>query len=1357
MNLLLTLMPSLVGQYFETKCDKSLVYNAVYKTYKSVDESNFKKLGLGMPFFKKSAAADAGEHWERILLDRLNQDSTCEVIDFATSSEYKKSFKGTIKALKNLSATEKTIYLYQACLSVTPLFEDHYLSKFNDSETKIVFSNQMFIDFIKAEYIPSKKKFCLTIIDAKNTSTLKVGAELQIALYVKLLKCILKDEEIKNCFVNEEEGIVWNRERITDNNLEHIFKLEDASKEIEEFFSKKINSLCETLKSCKDVNQMQQALDYRISQSCEYCGFFETCKQHCKGKCSVRLMPYITQEAQDRIVELIHDGKLKDDTIKSVKDLLVNHYEDLADNCRYWNIVKNNLDAYVNGLTSYYAGEKKSFPKNSSLSSLPKGQNFSLLLTAQQDVDSGRIYAYSWLLKPGYNIDIFNQGLNSDGWVDIQEVKDSCPGKGTYYNSVVAKNQEAKEFNRIDKVFVDNIYNILYRICEFSVQGKRSLQFYVMDNYEKYNIESALYNMLEYLDPVEEQKTLEKVMAILFWMQGERLVTDAEQQPEECVENPVIVITNEISRLYVLSEGVAYSLKETAKIFSQDYNFIESDEKYFSILTNVVEGKIIINVWKEKDEEKKQQTIEKLARHLRKRLFVEWNIIYAIQKDKCIKLSTWPMQYRMLKPKYSHNPEMARLYFENLYEQLLTYRRIRIVRAGGIQDAIDNGMILWLEYSGTGYTYNILNKENYIGREWFAAWLCEDTPENREQIMLLQDTKYKKLFKEQISVGDKGTVFYPTDFNHEYNFEDKGVNATVDFKPKPKANFAPSRGKRYLLFEVYSDMNSAKTEKGIDNLSGKQDLLNPKQLSSSTKIVFNQETEAICAKYWSPDGNCFSPSQKDAFKHLMEQRLTVLEGPPASGKTDFIARSLITIASYYKDVKHKNIKIMITAMSHSAIENVLLKLDKMLEKNNACGINLYKVASKYKFKFDDEQAFNGKSVSLVADYSIAAKMEQNEIQIIGMTSWSAYNAFHHPQKGQMKDFDMIVMDEASQIRAMDAFLNLECSNKETRFLLVGDDKQLPPIIGGKYREIPGEKYIHGSIFKMYITGLGDNHSDVIKLKDNFRMNGILCKYLETLYGPNYKAFNEKIKKQTIRLKNKPKDDLLASLLDEEYPLIFCVLSGIAKKQNSAEIELVTKLVHELWDNQLNRESGKLAKEDGNFWRDVTKKDGTFLEGACGIISPHHEHINRLKTSISSDLSIPRNNVFIGTVDKLQGKERKTVIVSYGVHEIEKIMNESEFVFSLNRFNVSISRGKAKAIIILSDTVAQSNVTINAMKANNETLKKGIEFIHGFASYMDEQKEGEDLIKEEYSCIDGDVTFLDSDVKIKVWKKRLMEV
>ena len=45
-----------------------------------------------------------------------------------------------------------------------------------------------------------------------------------------------------------------------------------------------------------------------------------------------------------------------------------------------------------------------------------------------------------------------------------------------------------------------------------------------------------------------------------------------------------------------------------------------------------------------------------------------------------------------------------------------------------------------------------------------------------------------------------------------------------------------------------------------------------------------------------------------------------------------------------------------------------------------------------------------------------------------MTSWAAYKAFHDEKTGNMRIFDMIVMDEASQIRAMDAFLNLECSD-----------------------------------------------------------------------------------------------------------------------------------------------------------------------------------------------------------------------------------------------------------------------------------------------------------------------------------------
>ena len=633
-----------------------------------------------------------------------------------------------------------------------------------------------------------------------------------------------------------------------------------------------------------------------------------------------------------------------------------------------------------------------------------------------------------------------------------------------------------------------------------------------------------------------------------------------------------------------------------------------------------------------------------------------------------------------------------------------------------------------------------------MGREWFSAWICEDTDENRIQLMLLKDAEItgnsKRKFRASHSVMDTDTVFYVKSFNMEYNFIDSGDRATVDFKTEFNSGFVPEEGKKYLLFEIYNDMNSSKTAEGIGNLIGRQELLDPCSLSEPTGESF-AAAEKICKKYWSPDGNSFSPSQMEAFKHLVDQKLNVLVGPPASGKTDFIARSLITLASYYKKKHKKNLKIMVTAMSHSAIENVLLKLEKMLHNSNPCDIKLYKAS-----RFDDRGAFAGKHVSLLSDYKVPGTMDAEEIQIIGMTSWSAYKEFHS-KKGRMCTFDLIVMDEASQVRAMDSFLNLECSNSETRFLLVGDDDQLPPIIGGKYKEKEGEKFIHGSAFHMFLTGLGKDHPDVIHLSDNFRMNGALCRYpSKAIYGPRYKAYNETIRKQTISLKGAPAADYVASMLDEEYPLVFCELTGISRQQNEAEVKLVTELVRELWNCQTNKDTGNLASEDGNFWRDVSDDD-TFLDGACGIITPHHEHINRLKTSISNDLGLDRREIYIGTVDKLQGKERKTVIVSYGVSENEQIMNESEFIFSRNRFNVSITRGKAKTIVFLSEAIAEPNLTTNVLTANDAVLKKGIDFIHGFSDYMRTCEPDEEMVEEEYPFIVGDVS-------LKLWKKRLKE-
>ena len=188
-----------------------------------------------------------------------------------------------------------------------------------------------------------------------------------------------------------------------------------------------------------------------------------------------------------------------------------------------------------------------------------------------------------------------------------------------------------------------------------------------------------------------------------------------------------------------------------------------------------------------------------------------------------------------------------------------------------------------------------------------------------------------------------------------------------------------------------------------------------------------------------------------------------------------------------------------------------------------------------------------------------------------------------------------------------------------------------------------------------------------------------------------------------------------------YILVFCEFSG--DNQNKTEIDLVTKIVAELNSNMIYAVNG--------FWNT-----------ACGIISPHHEHINKVKTSIANKLHISPEKVFIGTVDKLQGQERDAVIVSYGVSSIEKIARESEFIFSLERFNVSITRGKAKTIVFLSDVLAEPNLKTNVMRFRNPKLERGIDFIHGFTRFMKDPTTGKTVNKEF------------PEKKIKVWKKRL---
>ena len=79
--------------------------------------------------------------------------------------------------------------------------------------------------------------------------------------------------------------------------------------------------------------------------------------------------------------------------------------------------------------------------------------------------------------------------------------------------------------------------------------------------------------------------------------------------------------------------------------------------------------------------------------------------------------------------------------------------------------------------------------------------------------------------------------------------------------------------------------------------------------------------------------------------------------------------------------------------------------------------------------------------------------------------------------------------------------------------------------------------------------------------------------------------------------------------------------------------------------------------------------------------------------------------------------------------------------------MSITRGKAKTIIILSDAIAESSMKINVMETNSPSLKKGVDFIQGFGRYMRTEQAEDITIEEEFPYILGNVS-------LKLWKKRI---
>lgn len=461
------------------------------------------------------------------------------------------------------------------------------------------------------------------------------------------------------------------------------------------------------------------------------------------------------------------------------------------------------------------------------------------------------------------------------------------------------------------------------------------------------------------------------------------------------------------------------------------------------------------------------------------------------------------------------------------------------------------------------------------------------------------------------------------------------------------------------------------------------------------------------------NGLGLNPTQWQAWQDTLTHRARLIWGPPGTGKSRTV-RTMVVGAILEALAAGRPLRVLITAFTYNAIDNVLIDIGNDLQRLLPGQCPAYRVRSRYQAAPApaDLGACIDTEVNRSAPGTNLANLRTSlgsgtDLVVVGAPPEQAYNLFPHQRRTDGTEditmqewFDLIVIDEASQMDVAHMILPLCGLASGGSVVLAGDPLQLPPI---QPAEAPaGLQHLVGSAYGFYrqVHGvpespLGINYRSNETIVDFARMSG----YQQTLqsYSPNIRIDLLSALPTTqpphwpAALHWTPE---WASLLDSAQPAVcFVYNDGRSSQRNEFEAEAVAAM---LWLLQ-GRVSDQLRDENHPATGAPIPPSTTaytpldFWQKAVGVVTPHRAQqaliVNRLHQAFAP--TAPEAEAIreaVDTVERFQGQQRDVIIASFALGDVDQIGEEEEFLMSLNRFNVMASRARAKLIVLVSRQV-----------------------------------------------------------------------
>jgi uncharacterized protein len=385
---------------------------------------------------------------------------------------------------------------------------------------------------------------------------------------------------------------------------------------------------------------------------------------------------------------------------------------------------------------------------------------------------------------------------------------------------------------------------------------------------------------------------------------------------------------------------------------------------------------------------------------------------------------------------------------------------------------------------------------------------------------------------------------------------------------------------------------------------------------------------------WVADNGIDAPGPYRAVRDLLLRRppdahpdesVLPIQGPPGTGKTYTGARLILDLVAEGK-------KVGVTALSHKAIGNLLREVATAARQRGVTVGILQKAR--------DEEACDDPDVECTnSNDEVARALAEGDAQVVGGTQW----LWARPD--MTGAIDVLVVDEAGQLSLANV---VAMGGAPSRVILLGDPQQLSQPSKGIHpagAELSALEHLLGDVATV-------PEDRGIFLGTTWRMHPDVCAFVSDAFYDGRLGAEPGCAVQRVH--------------DGPWVggtgLRWSPIAHVGNRVTSAEeVDEVRRGVDALLGRPFTDRSGTV--------RPLTLDD-------ILVVAPYNAHVARLAEALPEGARV-------GTVDKFQGQEAPVVIFSMATSSADDLPRGLDFLLSLNRLNVAISRAQALAVLVFS--------------------------------------------------------------------------